>query len=1221
MKKNLFLLLSLWAIAGLTSAFAQVIPSAGHYYNVAQLPASNNVVWGENTNNRPVVQSPDGALAQVFRFAPVYGKPDTYCIVNGNGKYLNKDASSGWNTLFETAANGENSQWVIKNDGTSATSFRLMLVANSGYLASDAVTNNSVLYCDKSSSHANGRFLLQACSLSAERWMQILNRTLLEATADTTAIHNATNAPGYNNLEDYRTTLANANSVSGNDPAATVEAAVVALTVAIDEYDAITAAYSALKTAITEFTAKLNASEYPDKTTFTAALAQAQAAYDSPADQRAQIASIIENLTAESVILTTYARLKNEIAKAKRTLNTTDYPDKTALQNAISVAEGIYTNPAGEDIPAAINNLNTALTAYLNGRPSNRTTIRNGALRKDQNGNSVQAHGAGFLQSGDTWYMVGEDRTSWNQGVNLYSSKDFVQWTFERKIIPPSAYSSARFIERPKLLYCAATGKYVVWCHYEGDNYGSSEAASFVCDSVNGLYSLQFGGRPLGIKSRDCNVFVDEDGTAYFVSTTDENQNLTLFKLSEDYLYPVESYRLSTFNGKQREAPAIVRIGNTYFLISSLCTGWDPNQATISHSTSLTSGWTSQTNIGNGITFDTQAASVLTIQGREGTSYIYVGDRWQDPGLAESKTIMFPIQFSGNTCTFNYRQCFDLDIPTGKWSETDNTGYFVPKTNWSIHSYSSQETSSENSPATNAIDGNRNTRWHTKYSGNASVAPHSIAVDMKAEYPVSGFLCVPRLDNTSGLIREFLFQVSLDATNWETVAGGTWLPYYSEVYFTPTQARYFRLVSVSGNHAAVAELDIIRGEHGYSPPAITPRYRVGSSGSWQNGSTITASQTGSLTFSPTAAGTGTWAWSLPQGKAATGRELSISNILPADSGAYTACFLNPYLVSGKKDFQLTVTRSTAVATRKLKYAIQQAQAVYGSGLIGSTVLNNTIDEALAMTETSSTHSIEQKDSMRTVLLDRTAAYLASNIASGSDKTSVIATPDNFTTKTPQGWTGTMPTAVGNGCAEFLDTTFTFSQTLNNLENGHYLVGVQALYRAGANDAGAGYENANESQSATFFANDRSVFVQSLYSTPYSGNGTLNGFANTMGAVDYLFDQSENNYANRLLVRVEDNTLNLGLTKSTKRENDWCIFNNFRLICLDAPSAVGKVTVNNPVSVCGTLNGIKVIALERTAVKIYSVTGQLVESKETSGTEFIPLPKGMYIVNRNKIIVR
>lgn len=59
------------------------------------------------------------------------------------------------------------------------------------------------------------------------------------------------------------------------------------------------------------------------------------------------------------------------------------------------------------------------------------TKIVNGQMWMDEDGRSVQAHGAGFVLVGDTWYMIGEDRaTSWHPDVNMYSSKDLQHWKF-----------------------------------------------------------------------------------------------------------------------------------------------------------------------------------------------------------------------------------------------------------------------------------------------------------------------------------------------------------------------------------------------------------------------------------------------------------------------------------------------------------------------------------------------------------------------------------------------------------------------------------------------------------------------------------------------------------------------------------------------------------------------------------------------------------------------
>lgn len=297
-------------------------------------------------------------------------------------------------------------------------------------------------------------------------------------------------------------------------------------------------------------------------------------------------------------------------------------------------------------------------------------TITNGNLWIDDAGHEVQAHAAGFLFEDGRWYMIGEDRgTTWNPDVNLYSSTDLQHWHFENKIIRNQVthpeLGVSRFIERPKLLRCPSTGQYVVWCHWEGRGYRASEAACFVADTITGPYRFVSGERPLGIKSRDCNVFQDEDGKAYFISTIEENQHLGLFHLSDDYLHAEECTVL--FAGKQREAPAIIKVDGTYYMMSSACSGWDPNQCMLSHTTTLTRNWTPLSAVGDSIAFDTQAASILTIRGTKATTYLYVGDRWMDPQLPESKTIILPVAFHDGECDFDYYPQFQINFTTGEW--------------------------------------------------------------------------------------------------------------------------------------------------------------------------------------------------------------------------------------------------------------------------------------------------------------------------------------------------------------------------------------------------------------------------------------------------------------------------------------------------------------------------------------------------------------------------
>lgn len=307
-----------------------------------------------------------------------------------------------------------------------------------------------------------------------------------------------------------------------------------------------------------------------------------------------------------------------------------------------------------------------------NGTPDKWVTITNGRLWLTPEGDTVQAHAPGFLREGDIWYMVGEDRGhEYNPDVNLYSSTDLQTWHFVKKIIENGVtcpdLGKSRMIERAKILYNPKTRRYVVWCHWEASNYGASEAACFSSDRIDGDYRLEWSGRPMDIKSRDCNVFVDNDGTAYFISTTEENQHLGLFRLSDDYLSAVGHTRL--FPGQRREAPAIVRLGDRYFMFSSACTGWAPNQCKLSWSDNLRQGWSELESIGDSKAFRTQPAAILEIRGTKDTTYLYVGDRWKDPTLAETKTIMFPVSFSDTTCDFQYRDSFQINFHTGEWRE------------------------------------------------------------------------------------------------------------------------------------------------------------------------------------------------------------------------------------------------------------------------------------------------------------------------------------------------------------------------------------------------------------------------------------------------------------------------------------------------------------------------------------------------------------------------
>jgi hypothetical protein len=446
-------------------------------------------------------------------------------------------------------------------------------------------------------------------------------------------------------------------------------------------------------------------------------------------------------------------------------------------------------------------------------------TIKNGGFWNDTTGKRIEAHGAGLIAVGDTWYWIGEDKSG-NSGnfkaVNAYASKDLSNWEFRNAIITRSTSTelaaSGRIIERPKVIHNDTTNQYVMWLHWDGNSYADAEAGVFTSATVDGNYTLRSHFRPNNNMSRDDTLFKDDDGKAYFISAANENADLMMYELSDDYLtIKRQVMRLST---AKREAPAMFKQNGRYYIITSAATGWDPNQAQYFSAPAIDGPWTSLTNLGNSTTYDTQSAYVIPVQGTQTTTYIYAGDRWQDPDLVSSKYIWLPLKISGTSLSLDNYAEWQLNLTTGRWSVSDG---FIPQSGWTLLYTDSEETQGEDGHATNAFDDSSSTIWHTQYTPTAPAHPHEIQIDTGATYALTGFRYLPRQDKDDhGMVAQYQFYASMDKANWGTaVASGTFNSDRNEkrVMFTSKTARYIRFVALSEINGqpwtSVAELDLI----------------------------------------------------------------------------------------------------------------------------------------------------------------------------------------------------------------------------------------------------------------------------------------------------------------------------------------------------------------------------------------------------------------------------
>ncbi|MGW3099773.1 RICIN domain-containing protein [Streptomyces sp. NPDC001102] len=284
-------------------------------------------------------------------------------------------------------------------------------------------------------------------------------------------------------------------------------------------------------------------------------------------------------------------------------------------------------------------------------------TVTNGTQFTDTSGNPVHAHGGGVIKVGPYYYWFGEDRNADNtfRYVDAYRSTDLKNWEFRNHVLTQSSASelATAYIERPKVVYNASTGKFVMWMHKEnGVDYSQARAAVAVSDTVDGSYTYQGSFQPLGqYMSRDITTFVDTDGTAYMVSAANENYDLHIYRLTADYT-AIDSLVANPWPGGHREAPALFKRGGVYFMLTSGATGWSANQQQYATATSLSGPWTSWTNVGDSTAYNSQTAYVLPVTGTSGTSYLYMGDRWGNSfggTVNDSRYVWLPLTFPTST--------------------------------------------------------------------------------------------------------------------------------------------------------------------------------------------------------------------------------------------------------------------------------------------------------------------------------------------------------------------------------------------------------------------------------------------------------------------------------------------------------------------------------------------------------------------------------------------
>jgi len=358
-------------------------------------------------------------------------------------------------------------------------------------------------------------------------------------------------------------------------------------------------------------------------------------------------------------------------------------------------------------------------------------SFRPGEVWQDTSGVAINAHGGGLLFHSGTYYWYGEHKIAGKAGnkamvgVHCYSSKDLYSWNDEGIALPVSDDEKSEIVkscvlERPKVIYNKNTGRFVMWFHLELKDKGYSAARSGVAVSETptgpfqylrsvcpnaGQWALNAGpelrqipaaadvqprfsgwvprlktvqqnlmGRDFkeGQMARDMTLFVDDDGKAYHIFSSEENCTTHIALLSEDYLSHAGPY-VRVFPNRWMEAPAICKHAGRYYFIASGCTGWAPNAARSAVAENIFGPWLElenpcrginpQNNLGPEKTFGGQSTYIQQVQGKK-DAFIVMFDIWNPEDAIDGRYVWLPMLINSKNSTFQveWQNQWDLSV-------------------------------------------------------------------------------------------------------------------------------------------------------------------------------------------------------------------------------------------------------------------------------------------------------------------------------------------------------------------------------------------------------------------------------------------------------------------------------------------------------------------------------------------------------------------------------
>ncbi|UWZ58771.1 family 43 glycosylhydrolase [Dactylosporangium aurantiacum] len=375
------------------------------------------------------------------------------------------------------------------------------------------------------------------------------------------------------------------------------------------------------------------------------------------------------------------------------------------LTAALDTAAEVAANPSAtaSQVATAKTALTSAAGSLVAADEGTFQTITNNTFWNDTSGNPIYSQGGGVFKFGDTYYWYGVHylgaehyRTNPTKkfdnevtfvAIPVYSSKDLVNWKFERNVATtsttlPGGGRLGGWVGRLGVSYNENTGKYVLVAQGPGGVVflrGDSPTDTFDGAAVQG----QIVNSPTP-GTGDQTIFTDDNGKDYLIFSNASGRSRTFVaKLRESDSLAVEPAVEIAHAAAGREGNAMFKLDGKYYAASSDLHGWNSSVTHVVESTTsnIQGAYTTEyTMQGTELDYShvTQTGFFVTVNGTKQRTVIFAGDRWADfawNGIGYNQWM--PVDKTGSRPQFHSLSQWQFNATTGEWRVGPQNNYIL----------------------------------------------------------------------------------------------------------------------------------------------------------------------------------------------------------------------------------------------------------------------------------------------------------------------------------------------------------------------------------------------------------------------------------------------------------------------------------------------------------------------------------------------------------------